>query len=423
MSAITNEPAKIPPAPSPRPKRGPLMTLAQYIASLKVTVVLFVLSFLLVFLGTLAQVDQGIGTVIRNYFRSWVCFIPLQTLVVFGQKFFGLPTDWRTTVAFPYPAGLTLGIALMINLLAAHALRFKVSWQRAGILITHAGLIVLLVGEFMTAAYAVEGRMSITEGQTVNTVANLSRHELAVIEPAGKEKDSVTTVPARMLRTPGTTVSDDALPFDIVVKEWHVNSILRDAKRGEKNPATAGFGKEIVIKSLAETAGTAEDQTVDIPAMYADLRDKKSGASLGVYLLSPNFRNPQPVKIGDREYQIALRFQQTTRPFSLKLLKFTFDKHPGTNTALNFASLVHLFDPETGDDRDVVISMNAPLRHRGETFFQADWDKDTEKGTVLQVVRNPGWLLPYVSCALVTIGLCVHFGFVLANFLGKRGGA
>ncbi len=41
-------------------------------------------------------------------------------------------------------------------------------------------------------------------------------------------------------------------------------------------------------------------------------------------------------------------------------------------------------------------------------------------GTVLQVVRNPGWFMPYVSCILVTIGMLMHFGLSLVNFLNRR---
>ena len=52
-----------------------------------------------------------------------------------------------------------------------------------------------------------------------------------------------------------------------------------------------------------------------------------------------------------------------------------------------------------------MTSMNEPLRHRGDTYFQADWNKKTEKGTVLQVVRNPAWQLPYWSCAIVALGM------------------
>src|SRR5207247_2232415 len=108
------------------------------------------------------------------------------------------------------------------------------------------------------------------------------------------------------------------------------------------------------------------------------------------------------------------------RPFSLTLIEFRYDRYLGTEVAKNFSSRVRLQDPERGEDREILIRMNEPLRYRGETFYQADFDKTTEKGTVLQVVRNPGWLIPYVSCVLVTVGMAVHFGLGLTNFLTRR---
>ena len=57
--------------------------------------------------------------------------------------------------------------------------------------------------------------------------------------------------------------------------------------------------------------------------------------------------------------------------------------------------------------------MNNPLRYAGTTFYQADFDKQTEQTTVLQVVKNPGWMTPYVACMLVVTGMLAHFGIVL----------
>jgi hypothetical protein len=37
----------------------------------------------------------------------------------------------------------------------------------------------------------------------------------------------------------------------------------------------------------------------------------------------------------------------------------------------------------------------------------------------LQIVRNPGWLMPYISCAVVGIGLLVHFGMTLFRFVER----
>jgi hypothetical protein len=403
--------------PSPRVKPGPLMQAVQALASLRFTVVLFVLSFLLVFLGTLAQVEQGIGTVTKNYFRSFVVFIPFQTLVRFGQVFFDFPKEWRAPGSFPFPAGMTLGILLMANLLAAHAVRFKLTWARSGILITHAGLALLLLGEIQTAYFQIEGQMRIEEGESSDTVINIHKVELAVADTSGTDDDIVTTVPSGFLRKKGHKVEHADLPFDIVPVDWYVNSTLR--RPDGSNPATAGDGLRKMAVSRPEVAGT-EEQRADAPSMYAELIDKASGKSLGVYLFSTLIPE-QKVQAGGKTYDVSLRFEHTRRPFSLYLKKFSYDRYPMTNTALNFSSLVVLKDHDLGDEREVLIRMNEPLRHRGETFFQSGWNDRTERGTVLQVVRNPGWLIPYISCAIVSLGLCMHFGLVLVGFLGRKG--
>ena len=50
------------------------------------------------------------------------------------------------------------------------------------------------------------------------------------------------------------------------------------------------------------------------------------------------------------------------------------------------------------------------------------WNAMTYEGkdTILQVVRNPGWLLPYFSCGLVTLGMMIHFGINLVGFLRRK---
>ena len=40
--------------------------------------------------------------------------------------------------------------------------------------------------------------------------------------------------------------------------------------------------------------------------------------------------------------------------------------------------------------------------------------------TVFQVVRNPSWLVPYIACILVSLGLLWQFSFHLARFLNKN---
>jgi hypothetical protein len=63
--------------------------------------------------------------------------------------------------------------------------------------------------------------------------------------------------------------------------------------------------------------------------------------------------------------------------------------------------------------------MNNPLRYAGLTFYQASFENN-DRTTILQVVRNPSWLLPYIACGLMTVGLLLQFGIHLVGFVTKR---
>jgi len=98
---------------------------------------------------------------------------------------------------------------------------------------------------------------------------------------------------------------------------------------------------------------------------------------------------------------------------------FRHDVYPGTEIPKNFSSRVRLMRPATGEDREVLIYMNNPLRYAGETYYQASFDTDNE-GTILQVVKNPSWLAPYAACVLVSTGLVIQFMAHMLGFVRKR---
>src|SRR5262245_11430002 len=146
-------------APLPaQPFKFTLGTMLKPLASLRLTVVLLLLSMGLVLFGTLAQVDNGVWTVVDRYFWSIFVWVPAQ---IFVPRSIKIPT-W---ICFPYPGGKLVGFLLLVNLLAAHGTRFKISWRRTGIWLIHGGLILLLVGEVVTRTRAREYRMAIDEGK------------------------------------------------------------------------------------------------------------------------------------------------------------------------------------------------------------------------------------------------------------------
>jgi ABC-type transport system involved in cytochrome c biogenesis permease subunit len=385
------------------------------LASLQLTVVLFALAMVLVFFGTLAQMNDGIWTVVDQYFWSMVVWIPFDLIAKFGHVFFFLPTSVHLPGSFPFPAGKLLGFAMLVNLTAAHLVRFRVTWRRAGILVIHAGLILLFVGEAITREAQVEQRMIIDEGKSVNFAENNRKYELAFVrsEPDG---DVVTAVPQSRL-VPGERVSHPDLPYDLETLEYMDNSELGNPT-GD-NRATAGAGTEVIAKKLPQVSGVDTSQRDDVPSVYVRFLDKATGADKGTYLFS-KFLKAEPLTVGDAKLTAILRNVRYYKPFTIHLVDFRHDKYTGTESPKNYSSDIRLIDPEQGIDRTQRIAMNEPLRHRGEAFYQHSFDRATESYTVLQVVRNPGWMIPYVSCVMVGLGMAVHFGMMLVAFLRKQ---
>src|SRR5262249_31315904 len=232
MSQIVDRPFSAPtPEPSPALQaahhtlwhraRSVLMPLA----SLRLTVVLFALSILLVFFGTLAQVEMGIASAVEKYFRAAFVWVPFQLFVKFGQVFFGVSKDLYVGGSFPFFGGWLLGGVMLVNLLAAHLVRFKVSWKRSGILLIHAGLVIMMVSELVAGLFGVESRMTLAERETVKFVEVSGTPELAFVNSADPTKDEVVVVPVSLLKK-GGVIRDDNLPFDVEVLRYEKNSDL-----------------------------------------------------------------------------------------------------------------------------------------------------------------------------------------------------
>jgi len=167
---------------------------------------------------------------------------------------------------------------------------------------------------------------------------------------------------------------------------------------------------------VVERPAVSRDEETNQTSAYVEPR--AGGKSYGTWLVSVALGAPQSFEHEGRTYTLAMRPRRWYLPYSLSLKEFRHDVYEGTNIPKNFSSLVQLKDAGRREDREVLIYMNQPLRHDGKAFYQSSYKGDTV--TILQVVSNPGWLLPYVSCILVGIGLIVHFGIALRRGLRRR---
>jgi ResB-like family len=363
------------------------------LASLKVTIICLVAAMVLIFAGTLAQVHLGIHETQQRYFQSFFVWWPP------ASRGLGIPV---------FPGGHLIGAVLLVNLVAAHAKRFRWAWRKLGIHLTHAGLIILLAGGLFTDLFAVESHMRLGVGDTKNYSEDARRKELAVIDTTDNGSDEVTAIPDNILRQ-SRAIDHRSLPFRIVVTSFYQNSRLRILSQADKEA-------QIVVHSAPRATGVDEH---DVTSAAIEIIPKHSGPSLGTWLVSDALDAPQTFSCDGRNWMIALRPMRYYKPYSVTLQKFTHERYTGTEIPKNFSSRVTLIDPERTVKRDVLIYMNHPLRYRGETFYQAGFQKD-DQATILQVVHNPTFIAPYVACVIVAAGLLVQFGYHLVGFSRKR---
>ena len=312
-------------------------------------------------------------------------------------------------------------------LLAGCVLVFK---KRGGIVLIHAGVALLMVGEWFVSWYAVEERLIIEEGTATNYAIDIRETELAVVDENFKETaDDVVVVPSSLLlknHNNGTKISHEDLPFDVVITKYLQNSDVRSLEADDENPATAGQGLTYIAEPLRKSSGADAGSGVDMASMYADFYDKSSGDKIGTYLLSQYFSAldmTEPIEVDGKTYQVALRFKRTYKPYTVHLTDVRKDDYLGTNTPKNYSSLVNIVD-NTRDFRrdDIKIWMNNPLRYAGETFYQSGYQpatRNSKETTTLQLVTNTGWMIPYVACMLAATGMCAHFLAVLIRFLNR----
>jgi hypothetical protein len=371
--------------------------------SLRLTVTCLALGVLLVFFGTLAQVNEGLYNAQDRWFRSFF---------VWSQGNVRVPM---------FPGGYLIGTVLLVNLLAAHIARFQLTWKKLGIHVTHAGIIVLLVGQLATDMFSKECQMSFAEGESRNFSVDPQSSELVFISDAGNaNSNKVVAIPDGLLRSE-KEVSHPELPVKVRVKEWFINSDVRErAPMVDTNPppATAGAGKNVTLIPMPETKKMDER---NIPAVVFELIGPDG--SLGTWLGQAKLREQQ-VTIGDKTWQMAFRFERQYHPFSVHLLQTTHEVYRGTDIPKNFQSRVRIDNPQRRESREVDIYMNEPLRYEGLTFYQYQMGRDEverNRGTsTLQVVRNPSWVAPYVGCLVVGSGLTIQFLMHLIGFIRKR---
>lgn len=494
-----------------------MKSLWKFLTSLKLTVVCLLLGVVLVFIGTLAQVNEGLYNAQDRWFKSF--------FIWWGPAGAG----WQIPV---FPAGYTVGIVLVINLLAAHINRFQWHWKKLGIHLTHAGILLLLLGQLATDMLSRESHMRMHEGVAMRHSESSRESELIFATDKNEREETIVSVPESIV-SQKREIAHAELPFKVRVTDYALNgdvvshsAIIESANRltqalatveaqyatpeglipaaersmdstgrravwrealqaiGEpvaesplaaaesvaKDPAKEAKlrselksrfqaqmidmfskqggapsyaatriknGETLTAESLQALGGPGVNQNLltirlpeaktmdarNIPWAAIEIVSANGGEKITSLIVSPVIRS-QEFTIGEKRFRTELRFERFYKPFSLTLLKATHEVYRGTDIPKNFQSRVRLQNPETGENREVDIYMNNPLRYAGLTFYQYQMGKEEAANSpnvsTLMVVRNPSWLTPYLGCAVVSVGMLYQFLYHLVSFIGKR---
>lgn len=583
------------------------------LASLKLTVGLFVLGLIIIYAGTMAQYKMGIWDVVKLYFRSFIVWIPFD--ILFPPHWF--PRLQGITGGFWFPGGKALGIALLVNLTSAHVIRFKIQangtrlflggvltfvglgiisliviqasvrngvqdkpwipmeaiwyavligmfalviamvasiftigsgkavekgllvigitvigglliwlfstgrtldssalrilWQliqaliaslvtlagcilifkkRAGIVILHAGIALLMVNELYVGMTNVEERISLYEGQETNIAEDTRTVELSITDRSGSENDKVIAIPRDQLNSE-SIIDHEELPFRIRIDYFTRNSDLIENPRGEaqelrykgikkKLKPTTGGGMGYSIQPLDPVPG-AEGNKTDLASAYISIVPKGGSDAVDTLMLSQHFNWFRPTLPDDgefsqkiifegTEYEIDLRYKRAYKPYFIKLLDVAKEDYVGTDVPQSYWSKFEVKqrrasgskitnrsfaeekkdsnidvlanksakdiaegekEKEPGDElasnedseftiMPAKIEMNNPLRYQGETFYQSGYNKvQGRELSTLQVVTNRGWMIPYLCCVIVGLGMVAQFSTVLFRFINK----
>lgn len=398
-----------------------LARLFGVLASFGTATIVLLLLLLLTWLGTLEQVEFGLYETQKKYFES--LFLVHEAGPFAVRLPWSSPADGPlfTIPAFPVPlpGAYLLMVVLAVNLVCGGMIRLRKDWRRAGILITHFGIALMLLSGMVKTYFAHEGSLRIDPRQTNNVYQSYHDWDLTVRDGSARGRVRELVLPDsqwRDLEEGGTRrFTHDALPFDLLVTK-----AFRNCRVVQKGPMFKGDGP--VIDGYVVVAQPPElEAEFNVCGLYVTAIEKAGGRQTDGIVWGMQ-EHPLTVEAGGKPWLIDLGKRRYQLPFDLRLDDFIVEFHPRTSSPRTFWSAVTKI--EDGQEQQLKITMNEPLRHGGFVLFQTNWGPQTRplRGpfySVFTVVENPSDQWPKWSCYVISIGMLLHFSLRLKRWIAS----
>jgi len=365
------------------------------------TATLFLL-LVLTWLATLEQIDAGLYPTLTKYF-SWKS--PWLIPELNGKK-----------VPIILPGGYYVSAMLLVNMILGGIIRIRKGWRQAGNLISHFGIVFMLIGGGVAHHFSERGNMAVYEDETSNVAEDYHEYVVEVAELKEGKTGKIHVIRGGFLE--GLTAGNPRLfQFGDLPLSLEISGYLGNCQP-ESSLTSAPRNRELVVDGyyLREIDSNVETER-NVAGCYVRIV-KADGSKSDPFILWGGQFYPFTAKVDGRNFTIDMRKRLWPMPFELKLDKFIADFHPGTSRPAKFISDVRRV--ENGQEAKIRIQMNEPMRYEGYTFFQASYGPSGAKPgedmySVFEIVRNPADHWPEYSLYVVAFGM-------LVTFLTKLGG-
>lgn len=368
--------------------------IMRFMSSLQLTVAGLFLLMVLTIWGTLYQADHGIYQAQERFYHSW--------------GFLG--GGW-----FPMPGGQLVMMILFLNLTASFIVVIGAGHLTLRYVLTHGGLALMLAAGAVTFLFGDRAQLWLMKGEATNLSGSGQEWEMSVWRSGEPESSrTVQAVDLTALR-PGTPVSFPRFGLQLRVEAVQAHCRVNPASSSDAATAPRSVNGNATLKEIPVETEAGNNR----PGLI--FSTEFTGRSERI-LLHGNDPHPMELVGAEGKLSVSLRRTRMVLPALIRLLEFRKEMHPGTSMARSFSSRVSLKDGDL--EREVMISMNKPLRYRGYTFYQSSYQDfpDGRQASKLAVVKNRGRVMPYVATFMTFIGMVVHYTGRLAYRLRRQTG-
>lgn len=385
---------------------------------------LLVILMIQTWMATLEQVHYGLYPTLQKYFDASEWYVVPDAGII-HESLVGkyLP---------PLPGGYWVCALLALNLTLGGVIRIRKGWKTAGVLMSHFGIIFMIVAGGVAQLKEERGVMMLSEEEngplpkTADYANSFTETTIEITEiKDGKPVGPVHFVKDAYYLDLGPqdrrTVRLPKLPFDLELQAY-----VQNAKAMSTASMAPERGEAVVDGWFLFSREPNKETELDTPGVHARVLPRDGGET-PVYLLvatDPDAfkpRDPVTVKAGDRTFVMRLDKRVWPVPFQITLVDARSEYHPNTTRPKLFESDV--IRTQNGQKTNHFIEMNEPMRQGGLTLYQRTMMNGPSGGSKeatisgFEVVRNPSDKWPEYSIYVAGLGLCLHFLIKLGSFL------